>query len=217
MHSSEVSGCAAKSAAEQVHTYKDRGYAGIILTDHFVNGFTICPHHLPWREKMIFTISGYEQAKREGEKCGLDVFLGWEYTIRGSDFLTYGLDIDFLLAHPDLDKLSIEKYSALVRSNGGFLAQAHPYKDEPYVEYKYPADPRFLDAVEVYNSSIHSRANKKALAFAQKHNLPMQAGTDSHGRFDRFFSGVELDKKAGSIFDIISAISNRTARPVVPK
>ena len=216
MHSSEVSGCAVKKAVRQVQTYKQKGYTGIIFTDHFTNGFSNCPSYLSWYDKMKFTVSGYEKAKVEGDKCGLDVFFGWEFTIRGSDFLTYGLDFDFLIAYPDLDRLSLEEYSRIVRSHGGFLAQAHPYKSDYYVEYKFPVDPSFVDAIEVFNSSVSDAANEKALLFALKHDIPMQAGTDSHGRYNEFYSGIELNDRAESIFDIIDAIKARKACLILP-
>ena len=209
MHSSEVSACARRPAALQVRYYKQLGYTGIIMTDHFTNGFSNCPSHIPWKEKMDFIKSGYDIAKVEGDKCGLDVFFGWEYTIKGSDFLTYGLDMEFLLAHPDIDYLSIEDYSAIVRENGGFLAQAHPYRDDYFVLHKFPVNHRLIDAVEVYNSSIPEHNNKKAFEFAEKYNLPKIAGTDSHGRHNEYHHGIELNKKANNIQDIIDAITTR--------
>ena len=216
IHSSEVSGCAKKTAARQVKHFKQKGYTGIVFTDHFINGYSNCPRNLSWYDKMKFTASGYEIAKNEGDKCGLDVFFGWEFTIKGSDFLTYGLDLDFLFAFPDLDRFPIEKYSTVIRENGGFIAQAHPYKDDYWIQFKFPVDYRLIDAVEVYNSSIPDMANEKALRFAMKHNLPMQAGTDSHGRHEEFCSGIELPKKAKNIFDIINAIKDRDVKLILP-
>ena len=209
MHTSEVSGCALSSAAQQVAAYKKRRYTGIIITDHFINGYTICPKKLPWEKKMEFFVNGYNEAKKAGNILGLDVFLGWEFTIRGADFLTYGLDLDFLLAHPGFDKLEIEQYSALVRENGGYIAQAHPYRDEYYIEHNHPVAPHLLDGVEVYNVVDKKIANAKAMAFATEHNLPIQAGTDSHGRGNLFYSGIVLQKKAETIHDIIDAIKTR--------
>jgi len=206
MHTSESSGCGASSAAQQVAAYKNRGYTGIIVTDHFINGYSTCPGNLPWEQKMNYVLSGYEKAKEAGDKYGLDVFLGWEFTIRGADFLTYGLDMEFLLANPGMDRLGIREYSELVRANDGFLAQAHPYRDEYYIEHNYPTKPHLIDAVEVFNSMDRDKANAKALAFAQKHDLPMQAGTDSHSTRNMYYSGVALNKKAESIYDIIEAI-----------
>jgi len=219
MHTSEVSGCADSSAEQQVIAYKKRGYTGIIITDHFINGFTSIPKRASWEETMRDVASGYREAKRAGDKCGLDVFFGWEYTIRGADFLTYGLDLDFLISHPGLDKLIIEKYSAIVRENGGYLAQAHPYRSEYYIEHNYPTAPHLLDGVEVFNSMDYEQSNEKALAFAEKHGLAMQAGTDSHNTGNRrhrggtvHYSGVALKKRAQTIHDLIDAIKTKNIR-----
>ena len=206
MHTAEVSGCALSSAAQQIVTYKHLGYTGVIITDHFVNGYSRCPKNLPWDKKMRHFVFGYEEAKRAGEKYDVDVFLGWEFTIKGSDFLTYGLDLDFLLSHRGLDKLCIEDYSALVRENGGYIAQAHPYRDEFYIENKFPVDASLLDGIEVYNIMDKNIANAKALAFANEHDLPIQAGTDSHSTGNSFYSGIILRERAKNIHDIIKAI-----------
>ena len=209
MHTAEVSACAVKYAAQQVAVYKDRGYTGVIITDHFVNGYTTCPRDLSWEEKMRFFATGYEEAKKMGDSIGLDVFFGWEYSIKGSDFLTYGLGLDFLLSHPNFDILNIHDYSKLVRENGGFLAQAHPYRDEYYVEKPYPVKPKLIDAVEVFNIMDKSISNYKALEFAEENNLPIQAGTDDHGRGDGSYSGIILQERAESIHDIIKAIKTK--------
>jgi len=218
MHTSESSGCGTSTAAEQVRAYKKRGYQGIIITDHFINGYSTCPRHhrISWEEKMVYVVSGYQSAKKEGDRLGLDVFLGWEFTIRGSDFLTYGLDWDFLINHPDLHKLDIQEYSTLVRENGGFLAQAHPYRDAAYIQHKLPVDPQYVDAIEVYNLTDANSTNKKALTFAEKHNLPGQAGSDSHGAHAHFTSGITLNQRAKNIHDIINAIKNREVEFILP-
>ena len=212
MHTAEVSGCAISSAEQQVITYKKRGYAGIIITDHFINGYTRCPKDLTWEEKMRFMVSGYEAAKIAGKTHGLDVFLGWEFSANGADFLTYGLDFDFLLGFNGLDELNIEEYSKIVRKSGGYLAQAHPYREEYYIENPFPVAPHLIDGVEVFNAMDRKEVNAKAFKFAQENDLPMQAGTDSHGRGYRFFKGIALKERAKSIFDIINAIKKREVR-----
>jgi len=209
MHTSEVSACAGSTAAEQVHAYKQIGYAGIIITDHFVNGYSTCPKEEPWDIRMKHFYTGYQNAKIAGDDCGLDVFFGWEYTIRGSDFLTYGLDFEFLLAHPNFDMLPIDQYSALVRDCGGFIAQAHPYRDAWYVENKFPVDSHLIDAIEVFNSMDSDKSNKKASEYALLHNLPLQAGSDSHHTRHAHYSGIKMSTKANDVFDIINAILDK--------
>ncbi|MDR0293751.1 MAG: PHP domain-containing protein [Oscillospiraceae bacterium] len=216
MHTSPVSACAASSPASQARAYKRRDYAGIIVTDHFTNGNSGCPPGLPWDEKMAFFASGYEEAKKEGGRCGLDVFFGWEFNVEGTEFLTYGLSLDFLLAHPDMDKLPIRQYSGLVRSAGGYLAQAHPFRTANWIRNPGAVAPDLMDGVEVYNAGIPDEANTKAFDFARLHGLPVQAGSDSHHEILPFSSGIALPKKAESIADIIDAIKTNRAELILP-
>lgn len=217
MHTAPSSACAVSTPAQQVRAYKNRGYAGIIVTDHFVNGNSGCIYGLTWAEQMAFFSQGYEKAKKEGQRCGLDVFLGWEWNLFGTELLTYGLSMDFLLTHPKLDMLSIEQYCKLVREHGGYNAQAHPYRRGYWIHDPYPVDPGLIDGIEVFNATMSDENNKKARAFAAQHNLPMQAGSDSHHENTFFTSGIRLDKKAESIFDIIEAIKTGDAELIVPK
>jgi len=214
MHTSEVSACAINSAAQQVLSYKKQGYTGIIITDHFINGNSTCPGKLTWEQKMHHIATGYENAKAAGMKHDLDVFFGWEFTIRPSDFLTYGLDIDFLIAHPNLDKVSIEEYSALVRENGGYLAQAHPYRSPWYLGISRPVSPHLVDGIEVFNAIDSDKSNHAALTFAKKHNLPIQGGSDAHRTYNHGYSGIRLSKKAESIHDIINEIKAKNVEVI---
>ncbi|MDR2590422.1 MAG: PHP domain-containing protein [Oscillospiraceae bacterium] len=209
MHTSEVSACAANSAKEQIKYYKIMGYTGVIVTDHFVNGNNGCDRNLSWNEKMHFMASGYENAKIAGDELGVDVFFGWEFSIRGSDFLTYGLDLDFLLKHPGIDRMGIEKYSATVRKHGGYIAQAHPFREAFYIEKCYPVSAHLLDGIEVFNAMDSKTANAKALSFAEEYNLPKQSGSDSHSIGNYIYGGIKLRERAQSFNDIINAIKSR--------
>jgi len=208
MHTAESSACGSSTAAQHVASYLAKGYTGIIVTDHFINGNSSCPRHLPWEEKMHHVIAGYLAAKKAGDEAGLDVFLGWEYAYHGAEFLTYGLGLDFLLANPGFDKLNPQDYSALVRKSGGYIAQAHPFRVRSYIRGNVAAAPEIIDGVEVRNASDDDETNRKALEYARKHNLPIQAGSDSHGVTNNL-SGIALKQRAGSIHDIIAAIKAR--------
>jgi hypothetical protein len=133
--------------------------------------------------------------------------------------LTYGLGLDFLMNNPDLDKLPIEEYSKRVRQNGGYLAQAHPYRSKTN-KMLYPIDPHLLDGLEVFNAARfykgHDRENESAAVYANFHKLPMQAGSDSHKDERPFYSGVELEQKAANVHDIIDAIKQRRVKLVLP-
>jgi hypothetical protein len=209
MHTSPVSACAASSPEEMVRCYRKHGFTGVIVTDHFINGNTSCPQNFSWEKKIEFFTKGFERAKAEGGKCDVDVFFGLEYSYRGTDFLVYGLSPEYLKAHSDFDKLDFENFSAAVRAGGGFLAQAHPFRKEWWIDNPVPAKPEFIDAIEVFNSGMSEEVNKKAFVYAQKHNLPMMAGSDAHCDNMRKPAGISLKNRAENIFEIIDAIKKK--------
>ena len=83
LHTCEGSACASASGAEMARVHKELGYTGIFVTDHFFNGNTAVPRELPWRERVRLFCLGYERARDEGEKIGLDVFFGFEFARAG--------------------------------------------------------------------------------------------------------------------------------------
>lgn len=62
VHTSESSACAKLSGSEQARNYKERGYTGIIITDHFFNGNTTVPQKASWEERVTLFCKGYEEA-----------------------------------------------------------------------------------------------------------------------------------------------------------
>ena len=75
MHTSEASACAGSTGAQMARAYKEAGYTGIIVTDHFFYGNTSVDRSLPWEEWVRRFCLGYEHAKAEGKRIGLSVFL----------------------------------------------------------------------------------------------------------------------------------------------
>jgi predicted metal-dependent phosphoesterase TrpH len=211
MHTSPVSACASSSPEEMVRYYKSKGFSGMIVTDHFFNGNSGCPRGLPWAKKIDFFAQGYERAKKEGDKCDLDVFFGMEYGFSGSDFLVYGLSVEYLRAYEGFDRLDLKELSAVVREAGGYIAQAHPFRTAFWIADPSPAAPELLDGMEINNASMSDEVNNRALAYAKKHGLAQQSGSDAHDTHARRPNGIGLQKRAVDIFDIIGALKAREA------
>ena len=102
LHTSETSLCGASSGAEYAVFYKNLGYTGIFVTDHFLNGNVATTESLSWSERVEAFCLGYEVTAQKGREIGLDVFFGWEYSYGWAHFLTYGLGKNWLLANPDV-------------------------------------------------------------------------------------------------------------------
>ncbi|MDR1318036.1 MAG: PHP domain-containing protein [Treponema sp.] len=213
LHTAQSSACAVSGGAEYIRAYKERGYAGIIVTDHFFNGNSCLPRNLPWKEWVNRFCRGYEEARREGERLGLDVFFGWEETFEGcDDYLVYGLDKDWLLKHPESRRWTREEQYRAVRDSGGCVVQAHPFRQHFYIQ-RIILSTGCVDAVEAANAGNHEQSyDALAMRYAQKLGLPATAGSDIHNAEQAFYGelfGVYLDKKLNSIADYVAAIRNR--------
>ncbi len=196
MHTCEGSACASASGAEMARAHLEKGYTGIFVTDHFFNGNTAVPRDLPWRERVERFCLGYEHAREEGERLGLDVFFGFEYGVNAADFLVYNLDKSWLLEHEDIDREDARRAFALMHQDGGFIIHAHPFRERDYVDH-IELFPRDVDGVEVVNGAQLNQPemNSRAWLYAKMYGLPETAGSDSHHVEGLYGSGVEVPRR----------------------
>lgn len=225
MHTTEGSACAHNTAAEMARVYKDAGYTGIIITDHFFYGNTAVDRSLPWEEWVEQYCKGYEHAKEEGDKIGLQVFFGWESAYHGTEFLIYGLDKEWLLRHPEIKDATIEEQYELVRKGGGMVIHAHPYREASYIP-EIRLFPDYVDGVEGINASHKFREKKaadgralydvQAQEYAAKYNFPMTGGSDTHTT-QMLGGGTAFARKLEDVADFIRAVKNKEGQPLQPE
>ncbi len=208
MHTSEGSACGKSSGAEMAEAYAQAGYAGIIITDHFFNGNCAVSSKLPWRERVEQFCIGYENAAAAGRELGLSVFLGWEYNYCSTEFLTCGLGKEFLLAHEDLLEWDVITYLNTVRAAGGFVSQAHPFRQRDYIQYGRLFY-NYVDAVEVYNTADQDAWNDLAWRYAKANDLAMTAGSDSHHVAWPSLAGLGFPRRLDRIEDFVAAMKRR--------
>lgn len=215
LHTREGSACSSAPADEMAKAHKAAGYDGIFVTNHFYNGNTSVPRDLPWEEWVEQYCKGYEIAKKTGDEIGLKVFFGIEYCVYSSDFLIYGIDKDWLKRNEKLLLHSDEReLFRTVRSQGGFIVHAHPFRGDPYIHHisLYPDD---IDAVEVINASHNPNNfyNRRADIYADMYGLPKTGGSDSHHLDKLFGGGIEVPEKINSPYDYLRQIQNGTVVP----
>lgn len=215
VHTSESSACACTTGAEIAEAYKNAGYSGIVITDHFFNGNTSIPSDLPWKERVEMFCKGYENAKRRGDEIGLTVLFGWEYAYENSDFLTYGLDREWLLKHPEVLDLPVWQYAELVHQWGGFIVHAHPFRYWAYVR-QITLIPDIIDAVETVNMNNSHEENARAAWYAESYGLPATAGSDSHNANALTGGGVIVRSEIKSAEDYAAAVKSGSLR-LIPK
>ena len=193
-HTREASACGSASGEDQAIFYKSRGFKGIFITDHFLNGNTCAPAGISWSEKVDILCSGYENAKKCGDKIGLDVFFGWEYGYRGADLLTYGLDKKWLLDNPEVMEWDVNTYCDAVHSAGGIIVHAHPFREAWYIDM-IRLLPRKCDGVEVINSCRTDFENRMAGMYADSYGLRPTHGSDNHSGNQARLSGIITDSE----------------------
>lgn len=217
LHTSEGSACARNTGAEMARAYAEAGYTGIIVTNHFFYGNTAVDRTLPWSEWVEQYCLGYETAKAEGNKLGLQVFFGWESGYGGPEFLVYGLDREWLLTHPEIRDANVKEQLELVHAAGGIVIQAHPFREASYIK-EVVRFPEYVDGVEGINASHSSLAlksrhpeyNERALAYAKEYDFPLTAGSDQHS-VNMLWGGMVFSRKLQDIHDFNRAVLGREA------
>ena len=135
----------------------------------------------------------------------MDILLGLEFNVDGTDFLVYGLSEQWLFDHPFCDQLRASDFAVLAHRDGGFLAQAHPFRERAYIEM-IRLLPRSCDAVEVYNVSNSEFENAMAEQYAKDYGLARIAGTDNHRGEKKAYAAVELPQRVSDSGALMRAV-----------
>lgn len=176
LHTSPVSKCSKADVRESLKFYKSIGYEGVFITNHFLDGNINCDKTLSYAERIKFYFSDYENGVHIGTEIGLSVFLGIESSYKGTDFLIYGLDKAWLLAHPEIEDMKKSQMLTLMADAGALVIQAHPFRELDHIRLF----PRYVHGVEVYNACRSDFENSMAELYAKSYRLIQFAGTDNH-------------------------------------
>ncbi|MBQ2085302.1 MAG: PHP domain-containing protein [Oscillospiraceae bacterium] len=179
VHTSPVSRCAKATVRQTVEFYKKKGYDGIFITNHFLDGNINIDYSESYEKKIEFYFSDYEEALKIGEELGLKIFLGVELSYRGTDFLIYGLDKQWYLAHPeimDMDKTSELRF---MMEEGALVIQAHPFREAHYIDH-IRLYPHCVHGIETINAERTDQCNDLGNYFADSYGFHKTAGSDNH-------------------------------------
>ena len=220
LHTCDSSACGVSRGTEYIEGFKELGYDGIFVTEHFYLGNTCIPKELPWKEWVDRYCRSFYNTKEAGERAGLKVFFGWESTYgTGEDFLIYGPGPEWLKEHPEIVKLSQEEQYEFVHSAGGLVVQAHPFRERGYMA-EIRLHPNHCDAWEVANSGNEPYMDRRAYEYAQSHGISMTCGSDLHSvshlseeELFPMFTDERLTCEADYVRLILSGTGFRTGFP----
>ncbi len=205
LHTDESSACGKTPAREYIPFYQDRGYDGIVVTDHFCGNTSYVPDRTaPWKDQVDAYCRGYEEALDEGIRRGFKVFFGIEQQFANDECLIYGPDKNWLLAHPDIPSWSRRRLFDEVVKTGGCVVLAHPFRVRDYVR-KISLN-TCVHAVEAFNRGNRPQDDIWALAYAKYYHYPVTAGSDMHRISEDPLYGVVFDEPWQDIFTYAGAI-----------
>ena len=217
-HDCLCSKCAHDTPEDMVRAYQNAGYSGMVFTNHFLKGNTAVDKALPWEEKVSQYYNAYLRATAAVEGDHFHVFFGLEHNYGdGKEVLTYGIDLNFLLAHPDIDLLPLEDYSRLVHEAGGFISQAHPFRKAWFINENVLPKPKCLDAVESFNFFNTPEENARAVEFAAANGLYQTSGGDVHECDSQGIgqAGMAFENEISTAQELVSALKNHLGKQIV--
>lgn len=208
LHTAEGDPYARMSAREIVRAYCEKGYSGMVVTDHY---FAMA---FDWFENDVGQMTpenflrrwqkGYFEARDEGEKLGFTVLSGAEVRFDGpniNDYLVYGLEAEDFYRLPLLNRCKDVKELVSVLPEHCCVVQAHPFRDGMTVE-----SPDHLFGIEVYNGGTSAYRNQMARSYAEHYDKPMLSGSDMHCREQLGRGGVEFEKKINTSRELTEAL-----------
>lgn len=208
LHTSPVSRCAKATVRESIQFYKDMGYDGVFITNHFIDGNINYDISRSYEEKIEFYFSDYEEGVKIGKEIGIKVFCGVETTCLGTDFLVYGLDKAWFLNNPQIEQMSKREELSLYMKSGALVIQAHPFREDSYIDH-IRLFPRSVHGIEVFNATRTELENKMAKLYAENYGLLEFAGSDNHtGANQKTLAGVRFSNPILSEQDFVFHVKN---------
>ena len=192
--------CGRVPAAEAVRMYREQGYSGIVITDHYspltFRGISyFCP-----QKYIDFYMSGYKAALAAAGN-DFTVLFGMElrFYATANDYLVYGIDEAFLRKSGNLMAYYPKRFSRHAKENDLIFLQAHPFR--PYLTR---ISPTLIDGCEVFNGkNAGTDANEKAERWAQGNHMAIRtSGSDFHKPKDLAKGGIITEEPIRSNADL---------------
>ena len=209
IHTSPCSG-GGSDIREHIDRLIEKGYSGMVVTNHFYAGDTRIDRDLPWEDFIDPYRQDYLYGLEYAKERDFDLIFGLEEQVGGGrEILLYGITPELIAAHPELKRASAEKYAEVVHSAGGLVYQAHPYRARWYISVPFPLECLDkLDGIEVYNAGNEPEWNESARQLADEKGLSCIAGSDGHSVASAGFAGIAAKERIRNNDDLIRILKS---------
>ena len=211
MHTRQGSACGQWDIEDMIRAYAAMGYAGAVITDHFIGGNTCVDRSLPWEKLVQAYAAGYRRGKALAEAMDFDLLFGVEEGYGGGkEFLVYGIEPEFLAERPWLRNGDVAVWSREVHAVGGVLIYAHPFRNRPYVtDPRAMPDMSLADGVEIFNTGNLPEDNEEAERVFGSWDCIRIAGSDSHRGDGGNFCGVDFPRRLRTGAELAQALKSQ--------
>ena len=206
--------CGGARITSHIDALIEKGYSGMVITNHFYAGDNTIDRSLPWEEFVDAYRQDYLTGLAYAKEKDFDLLFGLEEHVGGGqEILLYGVTPELIEAHPELKMASAEKYAEIVHAAGGLVYQAHPYRARAYVERPFPLECLAeLDGIEVYNAANEPEWNESARQLAERLDLAVIGGSDGHSASTAGRSGIETEERIRTNGDLVRILKSRRYR-----
>lgn len=187
-HTSGISRCCQIDAVGMLETAKSVGLDGVVLTNHYqksyLDGGTADAFAHKYTDEFYYT-------RECGERLGMRVLFGIEVTSEPNNkqhILIYGVEPEFVFDNPCIFDYTLKELYEAVRSAGGIIVQAHPYRNGGKL-----LDVKYLDGVEVNCHPLYGKSDAEAMIkIASENRLALTCGGDYHNDTYRCKCGMYM-------------------------
>lgn len=187
LHTAGNSVCAKTAPEEIVKIYRNAGYDGVVVTNHFNRH--IYNKYFEGGDKagkLSRFFKSFRAIKNNNE--GLDVYFGVELALRDdhyhyganrhcAELLIYGITEDeFIECADKIIDMDYPEFKTFAKENGWVVIQAHPHRRRTKLIPK-----EYVDGIEVYNANPRQfNFNILARRTLKKRGSAFTAGSDFH-------------------------------------
>lgn len=197
--------CGRTEPKDIARLYKEAGYSGVVITDHYSPLTFNLTHGYFNPKKFIseYINPYYEMKKYEDENFSVMFGMELRHYGTGNDYLIYGVDPEWLREQGNLLALFEKDVYKLMHSQGYLVYQAHPFR--PYITR---CNPKYIDGIEIYNGKVPKSSNDKAEKWAKETGKLMSSGSDFHVPNQLAKGGIITEKPIRNNADLLETLKS---------
>lgn len=197
--------CGRVEPKEIARLYKEQGYSGIVLTDHY-SPLTFNPMHgffNPQKYIEDYIYPYLEMKKYEDEHFSVMFGMELRHYATANDYLVYGVDENWLRKQKNLLAVWEKQAYEMLHKEGYLVYQAHPFR--PGITR---CNPDYVDGIEIYNGKTPKESNEKAEKWARANNKLMVSGSDFHVPKQLARGGIITQKSIKNNADLLDTLKS---------